>query len=65
MWTNITTASRNLSQLVGILSSSFYTAEIIALKFWIHVPSQREGRTELQGIIEKKTMIRLVSEFVQ
>ncbi|TFK41718.1 Bestrophin, RFP-TM, chloride channel-domain-containing protein [Crucibulum laeve] len=52
MWTNITTASRNLAQMI-----------------WIHIPNEREDKgvqkkqTELQSIIEKKTMINLVQAF--
>jgi predicted membrane chloride channel (bestrophin family) len=52
MWTNITVASRNLAQYI-----------------WIHVANEREGKealkgiTPLQNIIEKKTMVNLVSAF--
>lgn len=49
MWTNIITASRNLAQQI-----------------WIHVPLDRTGlkgpnTTTIQNVIEKKTMINLVS----
>ena len=48
MWSNIITSSRNLAQQI-----------------WLHVPTDRTGMkgpttTELQNIIEKKTMINLV-----
>ncbi|KIY66221.1 UPF0187-domain-containing protein [Cylindrobasidium torrendii FP15055 ss-10] len=52
MWTNITSASRNLAQL-----------------FWIHVANERinsgkqVAQTNLESIIEKKTMINLVQGF--
>ncbi|KAJ8519419.1 hypothetical protein ONZ45_g3612 [Pleurotus djamor] len=48
MWTNINIASRNLAQLI-----------------WIHIPTARPNttRTELQTIIEKKTMVNLVQAF--
>ncbi|EAU81378.1 hypothetical protein CC1G_05208 [Coprinopsis cinerea okayama7 len=52
MWTNINTACRNLGQMI-----------------WIHVPSTRPGKdgqpgsTELEIMIEKKSMINLVQAF--
>ncbi|KAL4257470.1 Voltage-dependent anion channel-forming protein YneE/VCCN1/2-like protein [Pleurotus pulmonarius] len=50
MWTNINIASRNLAQFI-----------------WIHVPTERpaaaQQRTELEAIIEKKTMVNLVQAF--
>ncbi|KAF9041949.1 UPF0187-domain-containing protein [Hymenopellis radicata] len=52
MWTNITSASRNLAQMI-----------------WIHVPNDRLPRdgkprqTNLESIIEKKTMINLIQAF--
>jgi len=68
MWTNIITASRNLAQQVRSfsLSHSTYTYCFFA-KFWLHVPVDRSGKgaaantTALQNVIEKKTMVNLVS----
>ncbi|KAF8991760.1 Bestrophin, RFP-TM, chloride channel-domain-containing protein [Cyathus striatus] len=52
MWTNISTSSRNLAQMI-----------------WIHVSNVRENKgpqkqqTELQSVIEKKTMINIIQAF--
>ncbi|KAJ7625807.1 UPF0187-domain-containing protein [Roridomyces roridus] len=51
LWTNITIASRNIAQLI-----------------WIHVPFERVDKdkkkiTEIQSVIEKKSMINLVQGF--
>ncbi|KAF9525225.1 UPF0187-domain-containing protein [Crepidotus variabilis] len=49
MWTNIMIASRNLAQQI-----------------WIHIPSDRAGKgdtTVMQNIIEKKSMINLITAF--
>ncbi|KAH9477633.1 UPF0187 protein [Psilocybe cubensis] len=52
MWTNIISASRNLAQQI-----------------WVHIPVDRTGKgaaaetTQLQNIIEKKTMINLILAF--
>ena len=69
MWTTITTASRNLAQQVTLNILVFwYLLNFFVLKIWIHVPVDRSGfkgevakTTVLQNIIEKKTMINLVS----
>jgi hypothetical protein len=68
MWTNIITASRNLAQQVCSFSSclSIHTYYFFA-KIWLHVPVDRPGKgaaanaTALENVIEKKTMINLVS----
>lgn len=68
MWTNIITASRNLAQQVRSFSPSLSIHTYYYFpKIWLHVPVDRPGKgaaantTALQNIIEKKTMINLVS----
>jgi hypothetical protein len=73
MWTNITIASRNITQMVGdqvlwLLFRDFVDVFLHARpQIWIHVPIHRkpypDGKrqpSELDCIVEKKTMINLV-----
>ena len=65
MWTNITIASRNLASMVCLGGLySMMTEHFLIKKIWIHVPNTRPPaikQTVLESIIEKKTMVNLVS----
>ena len=60
MWTNVSIASRNMAQMVG-LAGFCRRRLIISIKIWIHVPNERPEQSVLENIIEKKAMINLVS----
>ena len=72
LWTTITVCSRNLAQIVSSPSANRHSDLDSSVGYshqiWIHVPSEREEwesktghpKTQLEIIIEKKSMIKLV-----
>ena len=67
MWTNISTSSRTLAQLVLTFRFILTYSYRHFTQVWLHVPNDRENKglqqkqTVVQSIIEKKSMINLVS----